>query len=73
MHKHFKLLVTSLFSVSLFVSPLSFADVGKNTLTNAIDEHKLKDVESIGKLLKAGTNCGSCRPELNALIKQARV
>ena len=27
-----------------------------------------RSVEEIGKALKAGTNCGSCRPEINRVI-----
>ena len=45
--------------------------VGINTLTAAIRDEGLETVEAIGKNLKAGTNCGSCIPELKALIKEA--
>ena len=45
--------------------------VGINTLTAAIRDEGLETVEAIGKKLKAGTNCGSCIPELKALIKEA--
>jgi len=44
--------------------------VGINTLTEAIREHQLTSPEEIGKLLQAGTNCGSCVPELRTLIEQ---
>ena len=44
--------------------------VGINTLTAAIRDGGLVTVEDIGKTLKAGTNCGSCIPELKALIKE---
>jgi len=27
----------------------------------------------VGELLKAGTNCGSCIPEIKALLRQAQV
>ncbi|WP_455216709.1 (2Fe-2S)-binding protein [Kaarinaea lacus] len=30
---------------------------------------KLTTVEEIGKALQAGTNCGSCIPEIDLLIK----
>lgn len=43
-------------------------NVGVNTLARAIAEQGLLSVEAIGGALKAGTNCGSCRPEIKALI-----
>ncbi len=43
--------------------------VGRNTLVQAIREQGLNSVEAIGRKLAAGTNCGSCIPELNALIE----
>jgi assimilatory nitrate reductase catalytic subunit len=42
--------------------------VGINTLTQAIHDHDLRTPEAIGQLLQAGTNCGSCLPELRRLI-----
>jgi assimilatory nitrate reductase catalytic subunit len=42
--------------------------VGRNTLIQAIRNQQLVSTEEIGKTLNAGTNCGSCIPELNALI-----
>ncbi len=44
--------------------------VGVNTLSRAIREQGLTTPEAIGRALKAGTNCGSCIPELKALIAQ---
>lgn len=46
-------------------------DVGANTILSAIADQHLADVEAIGKALNAGTNCGSCRPELKGLIDRA--
>lgn len=46
-------------------------NVGKNTLISAIVEQGLKTPEEIGKALAAGTNCGSCIPELKCLIAEA--
>jgi len=43
-------------------------NVGRNTLVKAIREQQLTSVEAIGAALKAGTNCGSCIPELRALL-----
>lgn len=43
-------------------------NVGENTIRKAIAEQGLDSVESIGRCLNAGTNCGSCLPELQALL-----
>ncbi|THD72636.1 nitrate reductase [Thalassobius vesicularis] len=48
-------------------------DVGVNTILAAIAEQKLVSVEQIGAALNAGTNCGSCRPELAALLAASHV
>ncbi len=45
-------------------------NVGRNTLLNAIASESLRTVESIGHTLKAGTNCGSCIPELKKLLSK---
>jgi len=42
--------------------------VGEKTILNAIREQKLDSVEAVGTCLKAGTNCGSCVPEIRKLI-----
>lgn len=42
--------------------------VGVNTILTAIETDALLSVEQIGEALQAGTNCGSCRPELAALL-----
>ncbi|HHT01007.1 MAG TPA: nitrate reductase, partial [Thiomicrospira sp.] len=42
--------------------------VGINTIVEAIHKDKLTSVEAIGKALKAGTNCGSCVPELTEIL-----
>ena len=44
--------------------------VGKNTLIKEIREKGLHSVETIGNALKAGTNCGSCLPELKVLLHE---
>ncbi len=46
--------------------------VGKNAIIEAIREKRLGSVEAVGELLKAGTNCGSCIPEIKALLRQAQ-
>jgi assimilatory nitrate reductase catalytic subunit len=42
--------------------------VGRSTLLRAIRSGALVSVEQIGKALQAGTNCGSCVPELKGLL-----
>lgn len=42
--------------------------VGVNTILQAIETGGLVSVEAIGAALDAGTNCGSCKPELAALL-----
>jgi assimilatory nitrate reductase catalytic subunit len=46
--------------------------VGLHTLERAIAEQQLTNVEAIGAALRAGTNCGSCRPELRVLLSEMR-
>ena len=43
-------------------------DVGLKTILAAIADQALADVAAIGRVLKAGTNCGSCRPALAKLL-----
>ncbi|ANP37643.1 nitrate reductase [Phaeobacter gallaeciensis] len=42
--------------------------IGINTIISAIETQHLMTVEAIGVALEAGTNCGSCRPELAAIL-----
>jgi assimilatory nitrate reductase catalytic subunit len=42
--------------------------VGRNIIQRAIEEHELTDVRQVGACLRAGTNCGSCLPEIKALL-----
>ncbi len=42
--------------------------VGIKTIEHAIENNDLDSVEAIGERLKAGTNCGSCIPELRKLL-----
>ena len=44
--------------------------VGEKTIVEAIRTRKLAIVTEIGDCLKARTNCGSCVPELKALLAQ---
>jgi assimilatory nitrate reductase catalytic subunit len=44
--------------------------VGRDTLVEAIRTQRLTTAKAIGAALSAGTNCGSCVPELNALVAE---
>lgn len=46
--------------------------IGMNTISDAIATKGLMTVEQIGAALSAGTNCGSCQPEIAALITTVR-
>ncbi|MGZ4960024.1 MAG: molybdopterin-dependent oxidoreductase [Methylomonas sp.] len=43
-------------------------NVGEKTILQSIGEHKLQSIAAIGDCLSAGTGCGSCLPELKALL-----
>ena len=43
--------------------------VGKNKIINAIREQRLASVEAMGQCLKADTDCGSCLPEIKAILR----
>ena len=43
-------------------------NVGEKTISTAIAEKSLKTHQEVGQCLKAGTNCGSCIPEIKALL-----
>jgi assimilatory nitrate reductase catalytic subunit len=44
--------------------------VGRNTIEAAIAQFGLTTAPQIGQKLRAGTNCGSCLPELKAMLKE---
>ncbi|MFK5968859.1 MAG: nitrate reductase [Candidatus Marithrix sp.] len=44
-------------------------NVGHNELVAAIKQHDLKTIAQIGEKMQAGSNCGSCIPELKALLR----
>jgi assimilatory nitrate reductase catalytic subunit len=44
--------------------------VGLNVIRAAIASNGATDVEAIGKALRAGTNCGSCLPELKRIVHE---
>jgi assimilatory nitrate reductase catalytic subunit len=45
--------------------------VGLRTLHQTIASRRLTSLAEIGAVLRAGTNCGSCIPELKALLSDA--
>ncbi|GAA3859288.1 molybdopterin-dependent oxidoreductase [Celeribacter arenosi] len=47
--------------------------VGVNTILRAIETDGLMTVEAVGAALSAGTNCGSCKPEIAALLAQTNL
>jgi len=48
-------------------------NVGINTLVKQIQAQQLKTPEQVGDVLLAGTNCGSCIPEIRSIIKNSAV
>jgi len=48
----------------------SCMSVGKNTILNAITQHGCISATAVGKQCRAGTNCGSCVGQINALIAE---
>jgi assimilatory nitrate reductase catalytic subunit len=44
--------------------------VGRATIVEAVASGKLASVAEIGKTLRAGTNCGSCLPELATILRE---
>jgi assimilatory nitrate reductase catalytic subunit len=47
--------------------------VGLQTLHGAIASRRVTTVAEIGAVLRAGTNCGSCIPELKAILNSVQV
>ena len=45
--------------------------VGINAITAAVTSGRAVSVDEVGRLLKAGTNCGSCRSEIGGIIAEA--
>jgi assimilatory nitrate reductase catalytic subunit len=43
--------------------------VGLNVIRGALHSGAAANVEDIGKALRAGTNCGSCLPELKRIVQ----
>jgi assimilatory nitrate reductase catalytic subunit len=47
--------------------------VSRDAVRHAVVTHGLRSVGEIGELLRAGTNCGSCIPELQEILRDVRV
>ena len=45
-------------------------NVGVNTIIETIQSQSLTSPEQVGEILRAGTNCGSCVPEISEIIQQ---
>ncbi|MFV1982628.1 MAG: molybdopterin-dependent oxidoreductase [Thiohalomonadales bacterium] len=48
-------------------------NVGINTIKTAIEAQDLMSINEIGEILKAGTNCGSCIPELSQILDNTKI
>ena len=46
--------------------------IGVNTIRDAVETGGLVTVDAVGAALGAGSNCGSCRPEIAELLHRAR-
>lgn len=46
-------------------------NVGEKTILKAIKQNDLSTHQQVGECCKAGTNCGSCVPEIKALIQSS--
>jgi len=44
--------------------------VGVNQIVEAVEAGRCVSVEAVGEVLRAGTNCGSCRPEIGRIIHE---
>ena len=45
-------------------------EIGVNQIVTAVVEGRGMSVEAVGEALRAGTNCGSCRPEIGRIINE---
>ena len=46
-------------------------DVGRNQIIDSITSGGCRSVDDVGRALKAGTNCGSCRAEIGRFVHDA--
>ncbi len=47
--------------------------VSRDAIRHAVATHQLRTVQEVGQMLRAGTNCGSCIPELEEILRDVRV
>ena len=47
--------------------------VTRDAIRHAVATHRLNSAQQIGVLLRAGTNCGSCIPELEEILRGVRM
>ena len=47
--------------------------VSRDSVRDAVTTHRLGAVKEIGMTLRAGTNCGSCIPELEEILRDVRM
>ncbi len=47
--------------------------VSRDAIRHAVATHQLRTVPDVGELLRAGTNCGSCIPEVEEILRDVRV
>ena len=47
-------------------------DVGTNEISEAISLNGAHDLDAVGRVTKAGTGCGSCRPEIQRMLRMLR-
>ncbi len=47
--------------------------VTRDAIRHAVVTHRLSSAKQIGVLLQAGTNCGSCIPELEEILRDVRI
>jgi assimilatory nitrate reductase catalytic subunit len=71
-HEHVSLLAGTV-SSGVADGPIICAchQVGRAAILDAIAARKLSSVDEIGRALRAGTNCGSCIPELRGLLQES--
>ncbi|MBI3275186.1 MAG: (2Fe-2S)-binding protein, partial [Methylocystis sp.] len=46
--------------------------VGSKDIESAIEDEELDSVEAIGRITRAGTGCGSCKPEIARMLHEMR-
>jgi assimilatory nitrate reductase catalytic subunit len=47
--------------------------ITRDAIRHAVVTHRLRNIAEIGVVLGAGTNCGSCVPELEEILRSVRM